>query len=189
MATTKTRTSKTKSYKRLDNVTANIIETERGRILSLVEEIDLYSFRNTLNGPFYFEREDKSAGCIEGKQIADDITEKERRGIIKSGAFRQGYIVEESSDLPTDEFFNRNALNEKQLSKLFEKHSSEDSEYWKEHIEQMDSEIALKRLREAMNSSSFPNSLITYCDARLNTIQEEYLESMEEPIAKGPKGV
>lgn len=183
-------TSKKTTYKKLENTKGKLIDAgEKGQILTLVEEQPIYSFRYTLAGKFFFTREDGSIGIIEGGQILDDITEKERRILLKNSAFTNGYLVEESEDLPKEEYYNRNALNERQIAKLVKKHSKDDPDFWREHIENIDSIHAVKRLRQVLADVEFPNSILTYCDSRVVVLEEEFAKEMEEPIDEPPRGV
>lgn len=180
--------TKRTEYKKIDSVKGQIIESEKGNILKIVEEENFYTFRNTLNGPYYFEREDKEVGIIEGKQICDDITEKERKKILKGGAFKLGYIVEDTSDLA--EGFLPDSIGEKQIKKLMRKHKK-DSDFWKDHIGNMDSPYALERLREQFTTAEFPSSLISVCDTRLAEIHEQAIEDQREPSygETAPQGI
>lgn len=180
--------TKRTEYKKIDKVEGQIIESEKGNILKIVEEENFYTFRNTLNGPYYFERENKETGTIEGKQICDDITEKERNKILKGGAFKMGYIVEDTSELVDD--FLPDSISEKQIKKLIKKHKK-DPDFWKNHIGSMDSPYALERLKEQFTEAEFPTSLISACETRLAEIHEQEVEDSREPSygETAPQGI
>ena len=181
--------TKRTEYKKLNNVMGEIIDVgEKGNILKIVEEENFYTFRNTLNGPYYFERENKEVGIIEGKEICDDVTEKERTKILKGGAFKLGYVVEDTSDLV--ENFLPDSIGEKQIKKLIKKHKK-GSGFWKNHIDNMDSPYAIERLQEQFIKAEFPPSLISVCDTRLAEINEQRTEDLREPGygEKAPEGI
>lgn len=185
---TKTETKTT--YRKIKNTNAEVLSGDQlGGILKIVEERKFYSFRNTLGGPFVFANEEGKTKTIEGKSVHRKVTEEEAEYIRSCDAFQQGTIVEETTVLPKDHEFNPNSLNEKQIVKLFKRHNPSESEYWKEYIENLDSKYAIERLRDQMGKKDFPSSLISYCDAKLAEIEEEYMKEMEEPIEAPPEGV
>lgn len=169
------KTSEVVTYEVVDNLAIR----PAGNVV--LKEKKTYTFRNLLPGNIFFTRETGKEDMFEGHEVKDDISEKERKIIINNGAFKLGYIVEELPDSDNDKIDNPNALSDTRIEYLIEKNRV-NTDYFIEWIDNIDSTFAAKRVREFFLKANLTSSIISYCDYKINKLEEEYLETQKAPI-------
>lgn len=173
-----------KKVKAVNNKKVRTAVTKAGEErLVIVETGDSYVFTNLRNGMMFFKRETGKDDFFKGHETKKDITEKEREMLLSSQDYALGYIIEESDQI--QEINNKNSLTAKQLNRLFEQYSK-DIDGFKNFLEGVDSEFALKRIKDEILSRGLPSSLFTFCDYRIKELEEAYEESQKAPDFKAP---
>jgi len=173
-----------KTVKIVENKEAKILKDQTGNEhLVVVEDKTFYSFTNKRKGPMFFKREDGKEDWFEGKETKNDITERERLMLLKSGEYRLGYLEEVSDQ---EEITNINSITQKQLDCLINENKN-DLNGLKKFIDKMDSDFAIKELKEELIKRDLPSSVVLFCDYKLKQMEEAYMESQKAPIDREDK--
>ena len=174
-----------RTIKLVEDKKAKILKDQTGgEHLVVVEDQTMYTFTNTRPGPMFFKRQDGKEDWFEGKETKGDITEKERIMLLKSGDYDLGYLVEETGQI--EDINNRNAITKKQIDYLLTTYKN-DLDGLKNFIDKMDSDFAIKRLKEELVKKDVPSSIVLFCDYKLQQMEESYLESQKAPVYKEDK--
>lgn len=173
-------TSKKRSAKVVKNKSVKQIDDKN---FVVVQEDEFYTFTNERPGPMFFKRENGEDDMFEGGQTKKDITRLEREALLGTKDYELGYITEESEEI--DKINNKNAVNRKQIAKIFDRYKNNPSGL-KKYISEIDSEITVKRFKSYIIEKDLPSSLSAFCDYRLKELEEKMEQEMEAPIDTPP---
>lgn len=161
----------------VDNMTIQPIANSQQVVL--LKETKTFSFKNLLPGMIFFTRETGKEDFFEGHEIKDDITTKERQSFLNSETFKKGYLVEETEEF-TDSG-SKNSLSDAQIDDLIKKNKG-NIKFLEDWVQEMDSDFAVVRLKEAFLRHDLPASLMGLCEYKLQKLEEIYLKSQEAPV-------
>lgn len=158
--------------------TAEIVRDSEGkdRLVVIHEEIT-YTFTNLRPGPVYFIRSNGKEDSFKGNETKKDLNEREREILLNSLDYKNGWLVEEK-EVGNSE--NVNALTDAEIENLIEQNVGKPANI-EEVIHKMDSEFAIKRMKDACLRFNLPASIVTLCDYRLQKIEDEFIESQKAP--------
>jgi len=166
------------------NKSAKIItDNKGGEHLVVIEEETYYTFKNLRPGPMHFKRHNGKEDFFEGYEIKKDITEMDKEILLNTFDYRNGWLVQEfvNAEEALAKTPHMNALNDKVLNDIVLK-NKEDIKELEKIVSGMDSEFAIKRIKEIFLKHNLPSSLVVYCDYKLKQIEEKFIEDNKEPI-------
>jgi len=166
------------------NKSAKIIRDQKGdEHIVVIEEETYYTFKNMRPGPMHFKRSNGKEDFFEGFEIKKDIGEMDKDMLINSQDYKNGWLVQEfvNSEEALDKINNANAFSDRVLNDVVSKNKDNIKELEK-IVEQMDSEFAIKRIKDIFIRYNLPSSLVVYCDYKLKQIEEKFLEDNKEPL-------
>ena len=179
--------AKTSEKIELRPYSATSLDLESGtlRPITLVKEIKTYQFRNVTTGVNVgFRRDDKSTYSIAPGEIVE-VSEMEKKTLLKDGAYKEGFIVEHIEGQESSLDHVHNALSDKQIKILTGKTPKE----FRKSLEDIDSEITLERVKKYISDEDLPASYFKSVEARLEELKEQELKNRKAPIAREPEKI
>lgn len=148
---------------------------------TVFEENVFYSFKNRLEGPFFYKGDDGSDKKIDGLTVRRDITPREREDIIGCDTYANGGIVEWSETYK--EPANYNALSDLQIDRILKEYRLlDDKDRFKAYIDNMNSIFALRYFTDKI-TPHVTGSIVKYCESRIAELEEAEREKHKE-VAK-----
>lgn len=162
------------------NDATQYINSEDGVIY---EKKVFYIFRSRIPGLFVYPGDDGQGKTIEGYSTRDDISPKERLDIMRSEAYRDGYVVEEGVE-DIDNIQIPSAMNDVQMEKLCKEYldNKKTKEEMIKYIVAMESVFSINLFKEKMEKTGLPGYMLKYCDSRIAELEEEAAKKAETSI-------